>query len=772
MSERARERLFWGLVALELAAFMAWQGAHLGGFQWGSDEGIYLMRVRLRQQGHALYRDIWTDQLPGLIELLRLTFALVGSSVEAGRALIALLSTGGLLGVALLAYAQRARVGALAAIPMLALAPNVFWLSRAIVSPDLPSISLGALALGLMAVYQRRRKVGWLAASGLCFALALYIKATAVLALAPAGLWLLADLWRRRAERSLPWRPLALWLGCLVAPLVIGLLLHSPRQMWAQFVGTQIASSQMELKIGPHAAKIAAYLAENNWGLMALALAGALVGWRRSRGAIVVALGWLGVSLLVLLIRSPMWPSHHLVVLLPPLAWLAALGVSTLWAACKERALTGQRAIAGLGVLLYAASLPGIITADRALLLPKPALSSEAAIAFLQERYPQGAVVISDYHMISYRAGCTVPPQLATVTKKRLQLGLLTAEDLIRATQEAQADAVLFWDEQLDRAPEYVSWVKRHYLLAFKWGYHSIYVLPEADAISHRQEALLGGVVRLVGYDAPRLAVDPGEELEITLYWQAVAPIEARLSSFVHLVDAEGRQIGYSDHLAWGEEYPSTLWQVGETVADRHRVRVPAGAAPGQHYLSVGLHDQDVAARLDVVDGEGRPIGGGQVTLAANPVVRWEPQFEAPDDSAPLQVRAGEVADLIGWGHRLAADGQTVEVELVWRARTPPAWPSFAVFAHLHQGDVLLAQHDAIPDQGARPTIAWRQGEIIRDRHPISLAEVDWAQPLHLAVGLYDPADGRRVPLFAPDGRPLADDRAELDLILPLREGG
>lgn len=771
MSERARERLFWGLVALQVAAFVAWQCAHLDGFQWGSDEGIYLMRVRLMQQGHALYRDIWTDQLPGLIELLRLTFALVGTSVEAGRALIVLLSAGGLLGVALLAHAHRARVGGVAAIPMLALAPNVFWLSRAIVSPDLPSISLGTLALGLMAAYLRRHKAGWLVASGLCFALALYIKATAALALAPASLWLLADLWPRRRESPLPWRPLALWLGCAAVPLTVGLLLHSPRQMWTQFVGTQIASSQMELKIGPHAVKIAAYLAENNWGLASLALAGAWAGWRRARTAVAVASGWLGVSLLVLLIRSPMWPSHHLVVLLPPLAWLAALGTSTLWAACKARLLALESAIAGLGVLLYYASLPGIVAADRSLLLPKPALSSEAAIAFLQERYPQGAVVISDYHMIPYRAGCTVPPKLATVTKKRLQLGLLTAEDLIRKTQEAQAEVVLFWDEQLDRAPEYVSWVKRHYLLAFKWGYHSIYVRLEGDAIPHRQQALLGGVVQLVGYDVPSLAIDPGEELEIALYWQAVAPIAARLSSFVHLVDADGRQIGFSDHLAWGEEYPSTLWQVGETVADRHRVRVPADAPSGSYYLSVGLHDQEAPARLEVVDGEGRVIGGGQVTLTANPVVRWPPQFEAPEGGAPLQIRASEVADLIAWHYVVEADRQALTVELVWRARTPPQWPSYAVFAHLHQGEVMLAQHDAFPDQGARPTIAWRAGEIIRDRHPLSLEGVDWAQPLQIAVGLYDPADGRRVPLYGPDGRPLTDDRAELDVVLPPREG-
>lgn len=480
MPERTRERLFWGILAAEIALFIGWHETHLGGFQWGSDEGTYLMRVRLMQEGYTLYREIWTDQLPGLIELLRLTFALFGTSVEAGRGIIVFLAACGLAGVAVLGWALRARLGALVAVPILALAPNVFWLSRAIISPDWPSISLGTLGLALMGVYFRSGRRAWLVASGLAFALALYIKATAILAWVPAAGWLIYGFWKRHDVRRI-WRSLGLWCASLGVPLVIGVAVHDVGAMWAQFVGTQVSSGQMALKIGPHALKIAAYLQEN-WGVTALGAVGLIVSAWRKRDVAALAGGWLAFSIVVLLIRSPMWPSHHLVVLLPPLAVAGAVGVSSGWATLrlKEASPANRSALAWALVALtaYAFSLPGVLQKDGQLLSAPSWQSCDEAIRFLQERFPRGAVVISDYQMIPFRAGCIVPPTLATVTKKRIQLGLLTAEDLIHTADESQVQAILLWDEQLTALPEFVVWVKEHYELAFQWDYHEIYVLP------------------------------------------------------------------------------------------------------------------------------------------------------------------------------------------------------------------------------------------------------------------------------------------------------
>ncbi|MBC7237487.1 MAG: glycosyltransferase family 39 protein, partial [Chloroflexi bacterium] len=569
--------MFGLLLGLELAFILAWFLTHLSGFQWSNDEGTYLMRVRLVQQGYRLYRDVWTDQLPGLIDLLGLVFALLGPSVEAGRGLVSVLTVIGLWGAAALARQFGGRAGALAVPLLLVLAPNLNELARALASPDLPSISLGVAGLAAMGRYIHARRSIWLFVSGLLFALGLYIKATALLALAPAALWLTIDsLAKAGGVRTWAYRGLV-WGATLILPLFGALAFHDLRGLYGQFVVTQIASGALELKIAAHAVKILRYLADHNWGLAALGLAGAIIMALRPRRrmGLAICLSWLAVSVAVLLVRSPMWPSHHLVVLLPPLAILAGAALSSLWTSLTRRRLGREGALALAALATYAASLPGVWRADAQLLAAPTYQTSLEAVAFLRHRFPQGALVISDYHMIPYRADCLVPPELATLSGKRIQLGLLSAQEMIRITQERQVQAVILWDEQLTRLEEYGQWLRSHYVMAFKRTYHEIYVPLAEDAVQYQGAAILGERIHLHGYSLSSPAVVPGETLDVTLFWQALRPLELRYHGFVHLVAADGRAVAQDDHLAWGEHYPSTEWHVGETIVDTYILHIP-----------------------------------------------------------------------------------------------------------------------------------------------------------------------------------------------------
>ena len=746
LTDRAREKVFWGLLALELMLFLGWQLSHLDGFQWGSDEGTYLMRVRLLQQGHRLYTEIWTDQMPGLIELLRVAFALFGASVQIGRAVVVLLAALGLLCTAALTRQLAGRSGALAVAPILAVAPNFFWLSRAMVSPDLPSISLGVAGLVAVGQYIRTRRRGWLVLSGVAFAGGLYVKATAALAVVPAALWLAIDLWRKEG-RSLGTllRRMLMWGASALMPFGLALCLHDLPGLWNQFVGAQVASGQMALKIGPHAAKILAYLGDDNWGLASLALAGTLVALRCRREAALVGLALLGTSLVVLLLRSPLWPSHHLIVLLFPMGVLAGVGLSGLWRSIRRRRLDVGGLLAVGALVVYAGSVPGIIGSDSELIAARTSQSSLEAVGFLKRRFPEGTVVISDYQMIPFLAGCSVPPELATVSKKRMQLGMLGSDDLIRITQESKPEAVLLWDEQLSRASEYVRWLRERYVLAFKWNYHEIRVSTQGEGVQHTQEATLGEAVRLRGYDLRASAVDPGGVLEVGLYWEVLAPITRRYHGFVHLLTPDGLRVTQRDHLAWGEQYPSTDWHVGETIYDCYQLDVPADATPGRHLLSVGLYDQETKRRAVVRAPDGRRVQGDQVTLAVRPVVRWPPQYAAPPLKHRLNTRLGEVARLVGYG--LEEKGERLEVQLVWMGLTAPEWPEYVVFVHLRDDAGLVAQHDGVPASGKRPTPAWRTGEFVTDVHVVPLKGVGRGE-YGLFVGMYDPATGQRIPAY------------------------
>jgi hypothetical protein len=88
----------------------------------------------------------------------------------------------------------------------------------------------------------------------------------------------------------------------------------------------------------------------------------------------------------------------------------------------------------------------------------------------------------------------------------------------------------------------------------------------------------------------------------------------------------------------------------------------------------------------------------------------------------------------------------------------------YTVFIHLRAPDGFVrSQADGPPVSGHYPTTSWQPGEIIQDVHP--LPATDLSQTDHLAIGLYDPVTGERLPAFGPNGERLVDDA----FIVPLK---
>ena len=90
---------------------------------------------------------------------------------------------------------------------------------------------------------------------------------------------------------------------------------------------------------------------------------------------------------------------------------------------------------------------------------------------------------------------------------------------------------------------------------------------------------------------------------------------------------------------------------------------------------------------------------------------------------------------------QMARPGEVVQAQLVWTADATPARP-YKVFLHLIAADgSLVAQRDAEPVGGSRPTTTWMPGEEVVDNHgllmPPDLPPGDYA----LRLGLYDAFD-------------------------------
>jgi uncharacterized membrane protein len=122
------------------------------------------------------------------------------------------------------------------------------------------------------------------------------------------------------------------------------------------------------------------------------------------------------------------------------------------------------------------------------------------------------------------------------------------------------------------------------------------------------------GVARLSGAAKPVLTLKPGDNLPLSLYWQANGPTPLPYTVFTHLVAADGFvQASQDNQPVWGS-YPPTAWSPGEKITDKYMLTLPAGLAASDYRLRIGWYQSDTQARVAVID-KGEPVGD-EVTLA------------------------------------------------------------------------------------------------------------------------------------------------------------
>ena len=78
---------------------------------------------------------------------------------------------------------------------------------------------------------------------------------------------------------------------------------------------------------------------------------------------------------------------------------------------------------------------------------------------------------------------------------------------------------------------------------------------------------------------------------------------------FVHLLDGRGQLVAQTDSAPVGGSQPTSSWQAGEMIADRHGVLVPATLPAGEYELRVGIYSPPTGERLPVEDAGGHPLG-------------------------------------------------------------------------------------------------------------------------------------------------------------------
>jgi hypothetical protein len=133
----------------------------------------------------------------------------------------------------------------------------------------------------------------------------------------------------------------------------------------------------------------------------------------------------------------------------------------------------------------------------------------------------------------------------------------------------------------------------------------------------------------------------------------------------------------------------------------------------------------------------------------------------------PLEATFAESIELSGCALESGplAPGDVLHVSLSWRSLQQPGG-DYAVFVHLvDEKDRVWAQHDGQPEGGSRPTSSWPPGEEITDNHGLALPPDIPSGSYSLALGLYDPTTGDRLPVTT-DQQATPNDRVLVGRVL------
>jgi len=250
--------------------------------------------------------------------------------------------------------------------------------------------------------------------------------------------------------------------------------------------------------------------------------------------------------------------------------------------------------------------------------------------------------------------------------------------------------------------------------------------LTQEPPIEQPLSSDFGQDIRLLGYDADSLTVEPPACLRLTLFWQALSKVDANY--YVRL-----RLVGESGHV-WLEEegrhpvsgyYPTVAWRLGEIVPDFHELAISEAIPPGTYRLEVGLFPPFSQESISIAQM-------GRVHVLE--VEGWQSP-ENSDIPYPLRASFADELTLLGYDRPsfVRPNGQAT-LTLYWQKLREGAGDYDIALQMVDEAGGLLWQENVLPLFGEYPTSRWEVGQIVQTSHDLTMPST--AGEVGLRVGL------------------------------------
>lgn len=309
-----------------------------------------------------------------------------------------------------------------------------------------------------------------------------------------------------------------------------------------------------------------------------------------------------------------------------------------------------------------------------------------------------------------------------------------TEADLVQMIEGRKRIFAILWATDESDPERFVEgWLDQHCYKAMDSWYGNvrlvIYAVPAMPAQQQIERPLsvnLGNKVRLLGYNLLTTEVRPGDILQLSLFWQAIAPMQERYKVFTHVIDSHGHLVGQRDAEPGGGAKITTIWQEGEQVLDNYGLPILPATPPGEYVIEIGMYNLESGQRLPVIE-HGQETGD-RILLQT---VRILPALAPPPLSVlgmkrQMNVQFGELTLLgydmakLGYEHQPDSPiqpGDVVHLTLFWQANQAPSRDVMLLLQMRDKQGKAWAEHLAQPTEGFYPARLWHTGEIIRDQH-------------------------------------------------------
>lgn len=114
--------------------------------------------------------------------------------------------------------------------------------------------------------------------------------------------------------------------------------------------------------------------------------------------------------------------------------------------------------------------------------------------------------------------------------------------------------------------------------------------------------------IALLDVTMPQTTLQPGGVLDLTLTWQALAPLTEDYTVFVQVLNSQDQIVGQVDSWPVQGTFPTSQWSSGEPIEDRYQVQLASELSPGVYRVQVGLYLLQTLRRLPVVDDMGTAV--------------------------------------------------------------------------------------------------------------------------------------------------------------------